>query len=255
MTATVDQVLTVARHEIGYVESGGSDGHSGNVTKYWAELKASFQGQPWCACFQRWVDKHAGAPLLPVSNPYYCPSLVTYAKQHGLWIAAKDLTPGDYYFCDFSGKGVAEHVGRCELSPHDGGVTGIEGNTSAGSTGSQRDGGGVRRRTRNFGVILGGLDYSKLLAHAAATGTAPRNPVKHNPYTAPSATIAKGCKSDAVTHTTRVHYVQWAVGVPCDGTFGDQTDHAVREFQRHHGLTADGIVGPKTLAELAKVTH
>ncbi len=37
-----------------------------------------------------------------------------------------------------------------------------------------------------------------------------------------------------------------------DGVFGKKTDEAVRRFQLIHGLTTDGIVGPKTWAALEK---
>src|SRR5262249_20455373 len=35
-----------------------------------------------------------------------------------------------------------------------------------------------------------------------------------------------------------------------DGIFGDETRRAVTDFQRTNGLTADGVVGPHTLAKL-----
>lgn len=34
--------------------------------------------------------------------------------------------------------------------------------------------------------------------------------------------------------------------IAVDGDFGAKTENAVKSFQRSHGLTADGIVGPKT---------
>lgn len=48
-----------------------------------------------------------------------------------------------------------------------------------------------------------------------------------------------------------VKQVQAKLGVPADGDFGGKTEAAVRAFQREHGLTPDGIVGPTTWAALA----
>jgi hypothetical protein len=38
----------------------------------------------------------------------------------------------------------------------------------------------------------------------------------------------------------------------CDGKFDIETQKAVREFQKDRGITMDGLVGPKTLAQLTK---
>ena len=37
-----------------------------------------------------------------------------------------------------------------------------------------------------------------------------------------------------------------------DGDFGQATEKAVKQFQKDHGLTADGVVGEKTWAALEK---
>lgn len=45
-----------------------------------------------------------------------------------------------------------------------------------------------------------------------------------------------------------VHTVQDVVGAKVDGGFGPATEKAVKAFQKSHGLTSDGQVGPKTWA-------
>ncbi len=47
-----------------------------------------------------------------------------------------------------------------------------------------------------------------------------------------------------------VEQIQAKVGAPVTGIFDARTEAAVREFQRSHGLTPDGIVGPKTWAAM-----
>ena len=52
--------------------------------------------------------------------------------------------------------------------------------------------------------------------------------------------VKRGDKGDAVKA------IQEKLGVKVDGDFGPNTEAAVMEFQRNHGLEDDGIVGPAT---------
>jgi peptidoglycan hydrolase-like protein with peptidoglycan-binding domain len=52
------------------------------------------------------------------------------------------------------------------------------------------------------------------------------------------------------TRGASVALLQGKLGVAADGVFGPGTARAVRGFQREHGLTADGVVGPATWSAL-----
>ena len=57
-------------------------------------------------------------------------------------------------------------------------------------------------------------------------------------------TLKKGDNNDTVKK------IQAVLGVEQTGNFGPKTEAAVIEFQKKHGLTPDGIVGPATLSKL-----
>ena len=65
-------------------------------------------------------------------------------------------------------------------------------------------------------------------------------------------TIRYGSRGDAVkVLQTRLNAAGYNCGT-ADGIWGGKTDAAVRAFQKARGLAVDGIVGPKTWAELMK---
>ena len=62
-------------------------------------------------------------------------------------------------------------------------------------------------------------------------------------------TLKKGDRGDEVK-TLQSKLVECGYVLTVDGAFGSKTEAAVKMFQRNAGLNPDGIVGPKTWAEL-----
>ena len=137
MTA-IDKVIQVAGAEVGYLEKRNNNNlydktanaGSNNYTKYWQDIKPSYQGQPWCACFVTWCFVKAfGEDMawkLLKHYPYvYCPTMA------GLFTLHANPERGDIVI--FKHGGEFTHTGI--VTGVDGDYfTTIEGNTSGGST-------------------------------------------------------------------------------------------------------------------------
>ena len=66
--------------------------------------------------------------------------------------------------------------------------------------------------------------------------------------------LEKGSKGEDVRFLQQ-KLNEFGAEIPVDGSFGNQTDRAVRNFQTDHGLTVDGIAGPNTMAALQRTVN
>ena len=88
--------------------------------------------------------------------------------------------------------------------------------------------------------------------HRAGKGDAA--PVRHKdgPEPASGRMLRLGARGEAVRQLQR-DLAALGFFLAADGDFGPATQKAVRDFQRAHGLAADGIAGPETLATMARL--
>ena len=95
-----------------------------------------------------------------------------------------------------------------------------------------------------------GPHFAVLLALAALAGAAvpaladPGASASGGASASSEVVVKRGDRGDAV------RTIQRELGVPADGVFGEQTERAVKRFQRRHDLVPDGIIGPLTRGAL-----
>ena len=154
----VDKILQVADNEVGYLEKRGNsqlydktaNAGSGNYTKYWADIRPSYQGQPWCAAFVTWcMAKALGesrAALLLKHYPFvYCPALAAKGPLY------EKPARGDVVL--FYRKGEFAHTGFV-TSVNGNRFSTVEGNTS-GASGIIENGGGVCAKSYDISSLAG----------------------------------------------------------------------------------------------------
>lgn len=226
--------------QVGTVESGGRDGRSGNIVRYWDDIgRHELQGYSWCGAL---LDAMAKAMKLSLPGSMVDTTAGARAfKKAGLWIPVEDDPlgqPGDFTFYAWNGRKDWEsidHVGW-EVQPNRVDFTDIEGNTSpVGSSGqAQRNGGMVAKRVRTPSYVVGRgrPRYS--------SPPKPQQVLSSNPYN---------------RHDSLVKWTQWALGVTIDGVPGPQTQKALADFRRRLGITPlyGGYPDSKTQAALALV--
>lgn len=160
-SGSVDDVLSVAAAEIGYLEKASNkdldsftgNAGSNNYTKYWRDVYPAYQAQAWCACFVSWVLMkvygQTEAKRLLKHWPYvYCPDLAAKTT---------NKVPKRGSIIIFFRNGVYAHTGFVE-SVNGNKITTIEGNTS-GASGIVPNGGGVCRKTYDITTLSSNTKY------------------------------------------------------------------------------------------------
>ena len=229
----MSSILDIARGEVGTTEFPPGS----NRVRYWAYLKPEWQGQPWCAAFVAWCWQRAGIDLVRElgSGVFYVPTVEAWARKIGAW-RTDCAEPGDLVIYGI-GDG---HIGIAWPDPATPTYRAIEGNTSAGNSGSQDNGGGVFIRQRARSLIRGWVRMS-VVAERLGVTPAPE------PVQAPARPmlVVDGIRGPA----THRRLQEW-LGVAQDGIVGRNT---IQALQRRVGVTQDGILGPQTVAGLQRL--
>lgn len=218
---TAKKIIAMAASQIGIKEQPANSNKVKYNTEYYGR-EVSGSAYPWCCAFVWWVFKACGASQLFYGGQKtaYCPTVENYYKQQGKWYQSGK--PGDMVLFDFSGKGIAGHIGIVEKVNSDGSYTTIEGNTGSGN---DANGGAVMRRTRYKSSIRGFArpDYSTDIVFTetpvnyTGTITALELNIRKQPTT-DSDVIAKHAKNDVVTISAKTDSGWYRVDYPNIGT-------------------------------------
>lgn len=254
----INAVIKVAQDEVGYLEkksnaqldSKTANAGYNNYTKYWRDIKPSYQTEPWCAIFISWIFMKAFglamAKKLLKHWPYvYCPTL------GNLFVKNANPKVGDVVI--FYRNGTFAHTGLVTKVKGDQFWT-IEGNTS-GASGIVANGGGVCAKSYYNSKLPGTKfctpNYSLVTSIVSGDSSSfTTNPVTTNTKNY----LTVGDKGDAVkTLQTKLNKVGYKLTV--DGIYGDNTLKAVKSFQTKYKkeLEVDGVAGKNTITKLDSV--
>lgn len=236
MTA-LEKLTTWMREQVGTKESGENNVIY-NTHYYGREVQG--EQYPWCMAFIWDGFRTCGlSPLLMDGDKSaYCPFVATWAKQHGLWVSGEYRT-GDLLFYDWNWDGIVDHVGFC-IGQNGQYLEVVEGNV----------GDAVTLVRRLPGIVMGAYR-----PHYGSEDVGGPAPAEDEECDAPVGirVVSRGDVSGATLSAQILLIHKWSISCGpdgADGDYGPNTEAAVKAFQRHYGLEADGVIGPLTWSKL-----
>ena len=168
-----ERIVARALTQVGYKEGPN------NENKYGAWY--GMNNESWCAMFVSWVfscERALGAIAIGSHGYAYCPTMLSWAKEHHLLKSIRNIKPGDILLFCWDNSGVPEHTGiaTSAYDPKSHMILTAEGNTGAQVQGSQSNGDGVYKRARPASCIVGVVSLD--LAVALWNKTNPKKEIK-----------------------------------------------------------------------------
>lgn len=257
----IEKLILIAKNEIGYLEKKSNiqlddktaNAGSNNYTKYWRDIKPSYQGQPWCAAFVSWCFMKAfgldKAKKLLKHWPYvYCPTMSE------LFTLNSYPKIGDIVI--FYHNGTFTHTGVVTAVIGDKFYT-IEGNTS-GASGIIANGGGVCAKSYYNSKLPGTKfctpDYSLVTSSTETTNT------EGGSYMFTPETVKSGDKNTSVLLLQEILRARGFKGktgkaLKLTRKADANTIYALKAYQesRKEVLAVDGVCGPATWKDLIAI--
>jgi len=257
----IEKLILIAKNEIGYLEKKSNiqlddktaNAGSNNYTKYWRDIKSSYQGQPWCAAFVSWCFMKAfgldKAKKLLKHWPYvYCPTMSE------LFTLNSYPKIGDIVI--FYHNGTFTHTGVVTAVIGDKFYT-IEGNTS-GASGIIANGGGVCAKSYYNSKLPGTKfctpDYSLVTSSTETTNT------EGGSYMFTPETVKSGDKNTSVLLLQEILRARGFKGktgkaLKLTRKADANTIYALKAYQesRKEVLAVDGVCGPATWKDLIAI--
>lgn len=236
-TVTATQVLDLARSQIGIK---ATDIKRCKYNKWYYGSDVSGSAYDWCEVFIQWLFAQLDASDMLYTKTANCGAqgLAFYNKGK---LVTKDYKVGDIVFFHWSNDKSSyvssvytmDHVGIIEKVNSDGTYTTIEGNTGDTSNGE------VMRRTR----------YLSQISCACRPAYKAEASIEFRTYSIKMSKIWKGASTNK---PEQVMALQCLLRVKCykgkdgkkltlDGIFGDNTEYALKKFEKDNGLNNNGV--------------